>query len=455
MKRLIFICVAVFIAKTGLAQPGSSCNNAISMSTGIQYCETNDNSGSFDDASGTPTNPCNSLYNDGEYWFEYTGTGNALDLDVTGLTATYSGLYVLDDCPNNSPNCVASYSSGSSTADFTVSTPALTNGQTYYIVLANWASPYSTDFCLEATVTVPPTPPANDDCNNAISLTVNPDLNCGTVTSGTVELSTASPDPTNESCGGTADDDVWYSFVATQTTHQVSLLNTAGSTTDMYHSVYEAGPGCPGLGTEIVCSDPDVSNIAGLTIGNTYYVRVYTWTSTTGQTSTFDICIGTPSPPPTNVDCGNMEPICTNSGLNFTAQSGGADADVVDPGNDYGCLSSQPNPTWFYFEMSSAGNIDFDMAAGSDIDFALWGPYTNLAAAQADCGSMPAPIDCSFSTSATETANIAGAQVGEVYVLLITNYANVTQQITATQTGGNAATDCTIVTCPGADAGTW
>jgi hypothetical protein len=150
-----------------------------------------------------------------------------------------------------------------------------------------------------------------------------------------------------------------------------------------------------------------------------------------------------------------MQPICTNSGLSFTAQSGGADASTVDPGNNYGCLTTSPNPTWFYFEMSAAGDIAFDMSAGSDIDFALWGPYADLAAAQAACGSMPAPIDCSYSSSNTETANITGAQVGEVYVLLITNYANVTQAIIANQSGGTAATDCTIVSCQGADAGTW
>lgn len=454
MKKILYTAAFVLVGTSAFSQ--ATCGGAVSVTLGTQYCGTNSNVGSFPDNGSAPTNPCSGLYVDGEYWFEVTGTGTTLDLSVTNITDTYAGLFVLDDCPAATPTCISSFTNGGSTADISLTTPVLTNGVTYYIVIANWAAPYDTDFCFEANAGAPPPPaPANDDCANAIPLIVNADLACGTTTPGTVENATGSPDPTSETCGGTADDDVWYSFTATSTEHEVSILNAAGTTTDMYHSVYEEGPGCPGLGTEIVCSDPDVSTLTGLTIGTTYYVRVYTWTSTPSQVVSFDICIGTPPPPPVNVSCGSMQPICTDSGLDFTAQSGGADADVVDPGNNYGCLSSQPNPTWFYFEVSNAGNIDFNMSAGQDIDFAVWGPYADLATAQGDCGSMPAPIDCSFSTSNTETANIIGAQVGEVYVMLITNYANVTQQITATQSGGAGATDCTIVSCQGADAGTW
>src|SRR5690606_22228489 len=85
--------------------------------------------------------------------------------------------------------------------------------------------------------------------------------------------------------------------------HRVSLINVAGSTIDMYHAVYDATPGCGALTTAVTCSDANTSNLTGLTIGNTYYVQVYTWTSTGGQTSTFDICVGTP---PTCYDPSNL-----------------------------------------------------------------------------------------------------------------------------------------------------
>jgi len=144
-------------------------------------------------------------------------------------------------------------------------------------------------------------------------------------------------------------------------------------------------------------------------------------------------------------DCSTLEPICTDAGLNFTAQTGVQDADITNPGNNYDCLFSQPNPTWYYIEVATAGGIDMELSAASDIDFALWGPFTSFADASANCNSYGVPVDCSFSFVSLEDVNVPNAQVGEVYVLLITNYASVTQDITLTQSGGTGATDCTIV----------
>jgi gliding motility-associated-like protein len=137
--------------------------------------------------------------------------------------------------------------------------------------------------------------PSNNECVNATALTINPDYSCGVTTAGTITNATASAQAITP-CGGTADDDVWYSFVATNTSHRISLLNVTGSTTDMYHAVYS---GTCGALTNISCNDADVTTLTGLTVGATYYVRVYTWTSTPGQTVTFNICVG--SPPQTNI----------------------------------------------------------------------------------------------------------------------------------------------------------
>ena len=50
-------------------------------------------------------------------------------------------------------------------------------------------------------------PPSNDECTGAIPLTVNGDLDCMNVTSGTIAAATASGIAT--ACGGTEDDDIW------------------------------------------------------------------------------------------------------------------------------------------------------------------------------------------------------------------------------------------------------
>ncbi len=93
----------------------------------------------------------------------------------------------------------------------------------------------------------------------------------------------------------------------------------------------------------------------------------------------------------------------------------------------------------------------------------MWGPYNNLATAQATCGSHTNILPdsgcdflglncdsygCSWDVTNVETPGIYNAQVGEVYVLLITNYASTVQNISLTQTSGTGATDCTILnTC--------
>ena len=145
------------------------------------------------------------------------------------------------------------------------------------------------------------------------------------------------------------------------------------------------------------------------------------------------------------VNCADMDPICTDVGASFTANTG----TTAEAGNDYGCLGTQPNPSWYYFEVATNGNIDMSLTAPSDIDFIIWGPYADLTAAQANCGTLGGnEVDCSFSSTNNETPSIPGAIAGEVYIMLITNYANVTQNISLTQTGGTGSTDCSIVTNP-------
>ncbi|MBM3429650.1 MAG: hypothetical protein FJX99_01555, partial [Bacteroidetes bacterium] len=150
------------------------------------------------------------------------------------------------------------------------------------------------------------------------------------------------------------------------------------------------------------------------------------------------------------------EPFCTSNTYTFPAGVNQTDASITYPGNNYNCLASSPNPAWYYMEIDQPGTLDINMtnSSGVDIDFILWGPYTSYANAMTYCNNfltatsgsnINTVIDCSFSTAATETANIANAQTGEVYVLLITNFSNTATNITFNGSG-TATTDCSIVT---------
>ena len=156
-------------------------------------------------------------------------------------------------------------------------------------------------------------------------------------------------------------------------------------------------------------------------------------------------------PPPTS--CLGMDPICSDDGLFFTASSNGGYADDLDPGNNYNCLILTPNPTWYYLEIEDSGNIDMNLNAPADIDFIIWGPFDDLDDAQGACGNLgQAPtsvngsvVDCSYSPTEDEYPSIPNGQTGEVYVMLITNYASVIQNITLQQIAGTGSTNCDIV----------
>lgn len=147
----------------------------------------------------------------------------------------------------------------------------------------------------------------------------------------------------------------------------------------------------------------------------------------------------------TGANCLDALPFCTGTNYVFPNSTS-----VPSLGN-VACLGSTPNPIWYYMQVETPGNIDITMVqtsgggGGLDVDFAVWGPFPNLAAG---CGSpFPpgTPVDCSYSTAFTETANIPNAPAGQFYVLLITNYSNQAGTITFSQSGGVGTTDCGLL----------
>jgi hypothetical protein len=163
---------------------------------------------------------------------------------------------------------------------------------------SNWSGP----FCYATTI-------ENDECANATTLSINSNTTCSLFTNGNVINATQSL-PTN-TCVGTANDDVWFKFTATSSTHLISLINFTAGTTDLVHSVYS---GTCGALTILYCSDPNSSVASNLTVGQTYYIRIYTWTATSNQTSTFQVCIGTPTPVITT----NTTPVITTNTTTYT-----------------------------------------------------------------------------------------------------------------------------------------
>ena len=221
----------------------------------------------------------------------------------------------------------------------------LTIGETYKIrVYTSTATPLQTS-TFDVCVGTPPPSPVNDDCANATIAPVNPGEECTTTIEGTISWATASPEPTT--CGGTEDDDVWFEFVATATKHRIQTLNVEGSTTSIYHTVYQ-GDVC-GTMTLLYCSTGESSFAEGLTVGETYKVRVYSSTGVLWHTATFDFCITTPPPPPANDECANSIEVPVNAGPECLLTTQGTIYSATESPETTTCSGIEDDDVWFEF----------------------------------------------------------------------------------------------------------
>ncbi len=292
----------------------------------------------------------------------------------------------------------------------------------------------------------------NDECTGAIFAPVNSSSVCQQITSASIAGATASAGAIAP-CLGTADDDSWFQFVATNPFLTVSLLNVQGSTTNLNFAVYS---GSCGALTRIFCSAANTVTgiVNGLTIGQTYYLRVYS-NASTPQTSTFDLCISTPA------SCLTSQTACQN--LSYQNTTGIASQGTI------GCLNSSPNPTYYTINIQQNGPINLLLTQSTtqggtpnlDVDYAAWGPFTDSAAACSAIGNPPTlapgigvPISittgCSYSARPIENLDIVNALAGQVYVILITNFSDDPGYVSLTQTNSTAPGAGVYFCCPNA-----
>jgi gliding motility-associated-like protein len=151
--------------------------------------------------------------------------------------------------------------------------------------------------------------------------------------------------------------------------------------------------------------------------------------------------------------CSDPLPFCTGTDYNFPA---GVNSGNAQPGPDYGCLGSEPNPIWYFMQVEQPGLIQIFMVGTNngttptnDIDFICYGPFSdlsNVCTGQLTAGNT---VDCSYSAAPTETVDIPNAQTGDYYLLLITNFSNNPCNIIFSQSNEGASnagtTDCGVI----------
>ena len=129
-------------------------------------------------------------------------------------------------------------------------------------------------------------------------------------------------------------------------------------------------------------------------------------------------------------NCAQANSLCGALGVPFANTHQGITA---DPSNAYGCLSSRPNPTWFYMPVSSNGTLNLTVEQNTsiaftgqnlDVDYIVYGPFTNPTSACNGGLTADKIVSCSFSGSGIEYPVIPNALAGQYYLIMTTNFSN-------------------------------
>ena len=243
----------------------------------------------------------------------------------------------------------------------------------------------------------------SENCSAATPISIT--ATCVSPTNGSSGLTQNIP-----GCVGNADDDVWYEFVATGTSHQINVIPS--TTMDAVVQLFSGG--CAVLAT-ISCMDASLAggtetiNATGLTIGNTYKFRIYHYGVGTGS-STFTVCVTNPPPSPVNDNCSGATVLSINAAcVNTTSTTVGATQSMI------GCSGNADDDVWFAFvATNTTATITVDPSS-------LMDPVVELYSG--NCASLNS-IQCEDVgfTNGNEVINAIGLIPGNTYFVRVYDY---------------------------------
>ena len=235
--------------------------------------------------------------------------------------------------------------------------------------------------------------PTNDNCGMATSLTQN--ATCNNISATT--LNATDSGVSTALCTGTADDDVWFQFTATTANPIIEVNGSAG-----FDAVVEVFSGTCAALSSVACEDnqlaggTEIVSLTGLTIGNTYFIRVFDWWNIPPTSFTFDICVhdaGTGTCTlGSNNECITPETISVTTGSAPSCATSCNDG--ATPGPDFtgnnGCFDLPNETVWFEVTTDAASDLMNIDVTSSDITFPIVAVYTSndcLAFNQISCNS--------------------------------------------------------------------
>jgi len=333
------------ICVTHAAPVNDNCAGAVSL-TSYTSCVNTAGTLNLSTATGGLPAGCQPVGTHYDVWYSFVAATTTETITISGLGANISNPRV----QLYSGTCAGLTSVACGTTSITQA--GLTVGNTYYVRVANLGTdPSGTGTVADFNICVTHTGPANDDCSGAISLT------SGTAcvnTGGTLVGATYST-ISSIGCGVASRNDVWYSFVAVSASTTITLSSAPANPQIQLFSGT-----CASL-TSIACGTTSLA-ATGLTVGNTYYVRVYTDPNVSG---TFNICVT--HAPPANDNCAGAISLssynsCTNTAgtLNLATATGGLPAGCQPVGTHY--------DVWFSFIAAATSETITISGLGTNIN---------------------------------------------------------------------------------------
>jgi hypothetical protein len=328
------------------------CSGAIAVDVGVGMCGTTangDNNATTDSGEGTPS--CGT-YAGGDIWYSFVAPASgaiALTTLTENWTSPYIGVY-----SGSCGSLVEVYCNLVSTTSDEIIT-GLAGGATYY--LRWWDSGNNNFGSISFCLTSGDAPP-NDDCANAISVTVGAEGGCGPSATGNNNFASDSGEG-SPSCGSYAGGDLWYSFVA-PASGGVILEVILEDWTSPYGAVYSGGCGTlVEVGCELL-STTSTDEFTGLTPGATHYIRV--WDSGNNNYGDIEFCLEASPFPPPNDDCGNAVEIPIGA---IGSCPGGEVNGTTTAATDDGFTScdgvGSNNGVWYYFTAPAGGEVNFEI----------------------------------------------------------------------------------------------
>ncbi len=423
-RQLLFLMLCLvsfeFCSNKLIAQaPGISCLTAVAL--GVPTCTGAVTMSDFTVDPGTPAISCiGAGVFRREGWYTFT-LGVPTAITVAGTSTTASSNLIIQVI-TVSPTCGVGFETQIACINNIAAAGAQTEtgslgilaAGTYYVRLINVgaaANMAMSNFCINLT-------PANDDCANAATIIpLGASLPCGATAGSTLGASPQASIPATCTAVNTNNDDVWYTFTATSTSHLITVAPTA--TMDVVFQVYSTNP-CGGGGTSINCSNlvgagvAESATLSGLTITNTYWVRVYDAATGIPASPTFTICIQTP---PANDDCLGAIPLATNTSCITTT----GNVNVASNSGIAACGSGSSNPdddVWYSFTATcTSQTITVTGSPSFDPSFEVF---------SGTCGSLVSIIcNAPGGQSGLSISSVAsGLTIGTTYYIRVYDYAS-------------------------------